>query len=78
MFDLARVESVRPDGTPERFGMGGRQYEQLAAALTSDGGHLNQAGSVAAARELVHVLAGVLAARATADAGAPLRRSLAP
>ena len=72
IFDLARVESTRPDGTRAFFVSGGNPIYILAEELTDDGGHLNAMGRRAAAMELVAVLAELGAARARA---APVRRS---
>lgn len=56
LYDLARVESTHPDGSPERFVFEGAEYEALAPEYTDDGGHLNRAGRASAARELIRVL----------------------
>ena len=48
VFDLARLESVSPDGT---------QGTALHAGYTDDGGHLNAEGRRRIARELIKVLA---------------------
>ncbi|HEY7448369.1 MAG TPA: hypothetical protein VH702_09480 [Vicinamibacterales bacterium] len=58
VFDLARVESTRPDGTPENF----RSSDGITAAAlfrgyTSDGGHLNELGRRLAAAEFARVVA---------------------
>jgi hypothetical protein len=57
LFDLARVESVGPDGRPVTVTWKGRRAPALAPQYSADGGHLNAAGSAAGARELVRVLA---------------------
>jgi len=57
IFDLARVESIAPDGTLATVEWDGVVAPALAAAYTEDGGHLNQAGRLRAAREFVTVLA---------------------
>lgn len=44
LFDLARLESTRPDGSRATFSLGGRTYEVLAEEYTDDGGHLNVKG----------------------------------
>jgi len=59
VFDLARVESTRADGRTETFEWNGRPVPALVPAYTSDGGHLNDAGRLVAARELLAVLAAV-------------------
>ena len=61
VFDLARVESTRPDGTLENF----RSRDGMAAAAlfrgyTSDGGHLNEFGRRLAATEFARVVAAAL------------------
>jgi len=59
IFDLARVESIAPDGAAQNVEWNGKSAPALAAAYTSDGGHLNEAGKLRAARELVSVLAAI-------------------
>jgi len=59
IFDLARVESTNPDGSQSYVMSRGRKIYTLAPGLTTDGGHLNQAGRRAAAQQLLQVLAGV-------------------
>jgi hypothetical protein len=56
VFDLARVESTRPDGTRSYFRNGADTVYTLAAQYTDDGGHLNRLGRSSAARELLRVL----------------------
>jgi hypothetical protein len=60
VFDLARVESTAPDGAAVRVAWEGRLAPALAHEYTDDGGHLNAAGRLRAARELLGVLAGVV------------------
>jgi hypothetical protein len=69
IFDLARVESTRPDGARAAFTAGGDSVFTLAPEYTDDGGHLNAAGRRAAAAELVATLARV------AKPGAEVARS---
>lgn len=57
IFDLARVESTRPDGSRSFFTTGGDTVYTLSPELTDDGGHLNAAGRRAAALEFASVLA---------------------
>ena len=57
VFDLARVESTAPDGTPVRVEWQGVAVPALSPAYTGDGGHLNAEGRRRAARELIAVLA---------------------
>lgn len=59
IFDLARIESTAPDGTEVTFDWKGRVAPTLAPAYTDDGSHLNGAGRLRAARELVSILAAV-------------------
>ncbi len=59
LFDLAAVESTGPDGARTVVEWSGRSIPVLAEAYSEDGGHLNQAGRLRAARELVGVLARV-------------------
>ncbi len=64
IFDLARVESTRPDGSRESFSTAtGGTYYSLVPAYTDDGGHLNELGQNVAARELVRFVAAALRAR---------------
>jgi hypothetical protein len=44
VFDLARFESTRRDGTRSYFLFGGRPIYTLADEWSADGGHLNEAG----------------------------------
>ena len=57
IFDLARVESIAPDGTAASVQWDGASAPALAAAYTDDGGHLNRVGRLRAAEEFVRVLA---------------------
>ena len=57
LFDLARVESIAPDGSAATVEWQGSIVPAMAGAYTDDGGHLNRAGEALAARELVKVLA---------------------
>ena len=57
IFDLATVESTRPDGSRSYFKLGDKQIYTLAEEYTADGGHLNAMGSEAAARQLLITLA---------------------
>lgn len=59
IFDLARVESIAPDGTAVTGEWNGIVAPAMAAAYTNDGGHLNSVGSLRAARELISVLAAI-------------------
>ena len=57
IFDLARIESSRADGSRAFFTAAGDTVYTLAPELTDDGGHLNADGRRAAAEELLTVLA---------------------
>ena len=70
IFDLARIESTRPDGSRAFFVTGGDTVYTLAPELTDDGGHLNAAGRRAAAIELVSVLAAAASSPARGDRNA--------
>lgn len=59
IFDLARVESIAPDGTPVTVEWKGIVVPAMATVYTDDGGHLNSAGKLHAARELISVLAAI-------------------
>jgi len=59
IFDLAAIESVKPDGTKASFEKDGRKYPFLVASYTNDGGHLNATGRKRAAEQLLIVLAKV-------------------
>jgi hypothetical protein len=58
VFDLARLESTRPDGTLESFSSrDGIAAAALFPGYTSDGGHLNELGRRLAAAEFARVVA---------------------
>src|SRR5438477_1426978 len=57
LFDLARLESLAPDGTAVTVAWDGSIAPAMAGAYTDDGGHLNARGRELAARELIGVLA---------------------
>jgi hypothetical protein len=57
IFDLAREESMQPNGIEAMFERDGQKIPYLAGEYTSDGGHLNQQGRERAARGLIRVLA---------------------
>ncbi len=63
IFDLARIESSRPDGSRAFFTAGSDTVYTLAPELTDDGGHLNAAGRRAAALEFLSVLSATVGAR---------------
>jgi len=59
IFDIAKAESTRPDGSRETFVQDGKTYFALVPAYTSDGGHLNKVGSRYLASELLSLLVDV-------------------
>jgi hypothetical protein len=61
VFDLARVESTRPDGVRHVFRQGGRDHPGLCPDYSEDGGHLSSLGQLVAAREFLLWLQGVAA-----------------
>lgn len=63
LFDLAGIESTAPDGQATWVRVDGVKAPCLASAYTDDGGHLNQAGRLIAAREFLLELARVAEAR---------------
>jgi lysophospholipase L1-like esterase len=64
VFDLAALESTHTGGRRQTFAHGGRQVDNLIAAYTDDGGHLNAEGRRLVAGGLLGCLAAVAAARA--------------
>jgi len=70
IFDLALIESTRPDGTRESFVRHGVAYPSLYPGYTQDGGHLHGPIQEIAAQQLVHTLAS-----GWRDHGAPPRQS---
>lgn len=62
LFDLARLESVGPDGGRATISEGGRELGVLNPAWSSDGAHLNEAGRTTIARQLLAFLADSLPA----------------
>ncbi len=59
VFDLAEVESTRPDGSRTYFSHGNDRIYTLVPEYTTDGGHLNELGRRVAAERLLHVLSQV-------------------
>lgn len=57
LFDLAAIESTRPDGSRVTGTHGDQTYEALYEGYTSDGGHLNGTGAHVAASQMLHVIA---------------------
>ncbi|PYP52915.1 MAG: hypothetical protein DMD39_06040 [Gemmatimonadetes bacterium] len=60
LFDIARVEATRSDGSRAGFVINGQTIETLAPENTRDGGHLNTRGQRIVASELLNVLAGAI------------------
>lgn len=60
IFDLAKIESTRPDGTREKFMVNDKIYYSLVPTYTYDGGHLNTIGSTIVAKELIKVISDVI------------------
>lgn len=56
IFDLAAIESTRPDGRRSSFKQDGRTVYTLAPEYTDDGGHLNQQGRQLVAAQFVRVV----------------------
>lgn len=53
LFDLALLEATQPGGKIVTRSYRGKQAPALYAGFTDDGGHLNQSGEVAVAREFM-------------------------
>jgi hypothetical protein len=64
LFDLAAVESTRPDGSRVGFTSDGHAYDALVPEYTYDVGHLNEVGRRRAAEALLAELAGVASKKA--------------
>lgn len=71
LFDVARLEAQRSDGTTQGFERDGKTVPALAPEYTDDGGHLNVAGRTAVAGALVKMLA-ALPVKAAAPEAAPV------
>ncbi len=67
LFDLAGVESTRPDGTQARFEFEGKRVPSLVPAYTDDGGHLNALGQRAAGAAAIRFLAAALVGRSASE-----------
>lgn len=63
IFDLAKVQSTRPDGTMAGFTVGGHVIEKLAPENTADGIHLTPQCQRVAAEALLDVLADAIEVR---------------
>ena len=53
VFDLAVIESTRPDGTRSIFEYQGKEVASIVDDYTYDGGHLNERGRAAVAQALI-------------------------
>jgi hypothetical protein len=69
LFDLAALESTRPDGSREIVEAGGRHTYALVPGYTSDGSHLNDMGRRRIAERLLVFLARASESRGHAAAG---------
>jgi hypothetical protein len=63
LFDLAAIESTRPDGTRETIELRGQRSYALVPAYTGDGSHLDDIGQQRVARALLVFLARLSPAR---------------
>jgi len=59
-FDLATLESTRPDGSQERYEVDGKPVAMLWPGFASDEGHLNETGQRVVAKAFAHTLAEAL------------------
>ena len=59
VFDLAALESTRPNGARMFVAQGGDTVYTMAPEWTDDGGHLNPAGQRMVARQFLALLAGL-------------------
>ncbi len=60
IFDLARAESTRTDGTRETFVHGAGVFHSLTPGYTDDDGHLNELGRRMVAPEMIRFVARAL------------------
>ncbi len=56
-FDIAKIESTRPDGTRSYYKKNGNIYYSLVPEYTDDGGHLNESGRRIVAEQFLIFLA---------------------
>jgi hypothetical protein len=63
LFDLAAIESTRPEGDRETIRFGGATSFALVPEYTSDGGHLNDRAKAMVARDLLEFLAETIESR---------------
>lgn len=60
VFDIAKIESTRFDGSRVTFEFNNNTYHSMAPEYTDDGGHLNELGQRVVARAFIHFLADTL------------------
>lgn len=68
LFDVARIEATRFDGTIATFEANGRKVEVMAPEHTHDGGHLNDPAKRYFAADFLHTLAEAVRQRPAASA----------
>jgi hypothetical protein len=73
VFDIAKLEATRPDGSSESFDRSGKRVPALVATYSDDGVHLGSLGQEMLAKAFVRQVAGVLAG----PPESPARRSRA-
>ena len=56
VFDIARVESTKPDGSRNTYEYNGKNYYSMVPEYTNDGGHLNEIGRKRVAAEFLVTL----------------------
>lgn len=59
ILDIARVESMKPDGNMAVFNQKGEVYYELYSKYTDDGGHLNKIGSRMVGKQFLTLLANI-------------------
>lgn len=59
VFDLAKIEATKPDGTETTFKKDGVEYLSMYEGYTDDGGHLNKQGQKVIAEKFLIFLAQV-------------------
>jgi len=56
IFDIAEIESTKPDGSRMIHSLNGIEYYSMYSGYTNDGGHLNETGRKKVAKELLEFL----------------------
>ena len=56
IFDIAAIESTKPDGSRQSFKVGSNTYYSLYPGYTTDGGHLNEMGRKVVAEQFLLLL----------------------